>query len=179
MTLPDPRPSSPLRDWLKQQGITVSEFAKRLGRPQGTVEDWAYRGRVPSPANSALLYVVTGIPEFQPRSRVPERVSKPTQLRSTDMPPSQISRLVEFLVKELRVHLQMTEEILELSRRLPLSVRERMRARLNPSSIARLSALLRAILAEDRLREFEIADKVSNSLRTTHREAGYGADRKS
>ncbi len=44
-----------LRFWLRQQGLSVRELAAGLGLPPKTVEDWVYRGAMPSPANRVRL----------------------------------------------------------------------------------------------------------------------------
>ncbi len=41
--------------WLRQQGLSVRELAAGLEQPLKTVEDWAYRGVQPSPANGVIL----------------------------------------------------------------------------------------------------------------------------
>ena len=41
--------------WLRGQGLSVRELAEQLDSPQKTVEDWVYRGVVPSPANLERL----------------------------------------------------------------------------------------------------------------------------
>ena len=37
-----------LKTWLGEQGLTVRAFALDFGAPLKTVEDWVYRGKVPS-----------------------------------------------------------------------------------------------------------------------------------
>lgn len=44
-----------LKMWLRGQGLSVRELAEQLDAPQKTVEDWVYRGVVPSPANLERL----------------------------------------------------------------------------------------------------------------------------
>ena len=44
-----------LKLWLRQQGLSVRELAEGLGLPLKTVQDWAYRGATPSPANMLSL----------------------------------------------------------------------------------------------------------------------------
>ena len=41
--------------WLRQQGLSVRELAAGLELPLKTVEDWVYRGAMPSPANRVSL----------------------------------------------------------------------------------------------------------------------------
>jgi len=41
--------------WLRQQDLSVRELAAGLGLPLKTVQDWAYRGVLPSPANGVIL----------------------------------------------------------------------------------------------------------------------------
>ena len=41
--------------WLRRQGLSVRELAAGLGLPLKTVEDWVYRGALPSPANRVSL----------------------------------------------------------------------------------------------------------------------------
>ncbi len=43
---------------LQQQGLSVRQLAAELEVPLKTVQDWVYRGVVPSPANLAKLYEV-------------------------------------------------------------------------------------------------------------------------
>ncbi len=43
------------RFWLSEQGLTVRELATRLGVPLKTVQDWVYRGAMPSPVNRVRL----------------------------------------------------------------------------------------------------------------------------
>ena len=44
-----------LRFWLSEHGLSVRELAGNLGVPLTTVEDWVYRGAVPSPRNMTRL----------------------------------------------------------------------------------------------------------------------------
>ncbi len=44
-----------LRLLLQQQGLSVRQLAFELEVPLKTVQDWVYRGVVPSPANQAKL----------------------------------------------------------------------------------------------------------------------------
>ncbi|MCI0825774.1 MAG: helix-turn-helix transcriptional regulator [Chloroflexi bacterium] len=44
-----------LKFWLGEQGLTVRELAAELGVPLKTVQDWVYRGVVPSPSNQRKL----------------------------------------------------------------------------------------------------------------------------
>ncbi len=44
-----------LRSLLLQQGLSVRELASELEVPLKTVQDWVYRGVVPSPANQEKL----------------------------------------------------------------------------------------------------------------------------
>ena len=44
-----------LRFWLTEQGLSVRELAGYLNVPRTTVEDWVYRGAVPSPRNTTRL----------------------------------------------------------------------------------------------------------------------------
>ncbi len=44
-----------LRLMLQQQGLSVRQLAFELEVPLKTVQDWVYRGVVPSPANQAKL----------------------------------------------------------------------------------------------------------------------------
>ena len=41
--------------WLRQQGLSVRELAAGLELPLKTVEDWVYRGAMPSPVNRVKL----------------------------------------------------------------------------------------------------------------------------
>ena len=47
---------------LKQQGLSVRQLAAELEVPLKTVQDWVYRGVVPSPANQAKLDEVVPCP---------------------------------------------------------------------------------------------------------------------
>lgn len=44
-----------LKSWLNEQGLSVRELAVQLEAPLKTVEDWVYRGVVPSPENRDRL----------------------------------------------------------------------------------------------------------------------------
>ena len=44
-----------LRTWLREQGLSVKELASVLGVPRTTVEDWVYKGAVPSRGNAEML----------------------------------------------------------------------------------------------------------------------------
>ena len=44
-----------VKSLLQQQGLSVRQLAAELEVPLKTVEDWVYRGVVPSPANQAKL----------------------------------------------------------------------------------------------------------------------------
>ena len=45
-----------LKFWLSEQGMKVRELALELDVPLATVEDWVYRGAVPSELNAELLH---------------------------------------------------------------------------------------------------------------------------
>ena len=47
-----------LRLLLQQQGLSVRQLALELEVPLKTVQDWVYRGVVPSPANQLKLHEV-------------------------------------------------------------------------------------------------------------------------
>ena len=51
-----------LRLRLQQQGLSVRELALQLEVPLKTVQDWVYRGVVPSPANQEKLDEVVPCP---------------------------------------------------------------------------------------------------------------------
>lgn len=63
---PSKRQCLSLRDWLKQKGMSVHAFANEIDRPSKTVEDWVYRGKMPSRENRSLVYSVTGLTDFSP-----------------------------------------------------------------------------------------------------------------
>ena len=44
-----------LKSWLREQGVSVRELAAQLDLPRKTVEDWVYRGAVPSSHNNERL----------------------------------------------------------------------------------------------------------------------------
>ena len=44
-----------LKTWLQEQGLSVKELASVLGVPRTTVEDWVYKGAVPSRGNAEML----------------------------------------------------------------------------------------------------------------------------
>jgi len=44
-----------LKTWLREQGLSVKELASVLGVPRTTVEDWVYKGAVPSRGNAEML----------------------------------------------------------------------------------------------------------------------------
>ncbi|MCH8297923.1 MAG: helix-turn-helix transcriptional regulator [Chloroflexi bacterium] len=44
-----------LKTWLREQGLTVRDFALELGVPVKTVQDWVYRGVEPSAENRDIL----------------------------------------------------------------------------------------------------------------------------
>ena len=50
-----------LRNWLRDQGLTVRELALELQVPLKTAQDWVYRGVLPSANNQAILkdYIVS------------------------------------------------------------------------------------------------------------------------
>lgn len=45
-----------LKTWLQDQGLSVKDLANQLGAPRTTVEDWVYRGAMPSPGNAEKLH---------------------------------------------------------------------------------------------------------------------------
>ena len=49
-----------LKSWLHEQGLSVRELAVQLDLPRKTVEDWVYRGAVPSPHNNERLIEFIG-----------------------------------------------------------------------------------------------------------------------
>ena len=49
-----------LKFWLREQGLSVREIAAQLDLPRKTVEDWVYRGAVPSPNNNERLNAFIG-----------------------------------------------------------------------------------------------------------------------
>ena len=44
-----------LKSWLGEQGLSASELARLLEVPRTTVQDWVYRGAVPSRGNAERL----------------------------------------------------------------------------------------------------------------------------
>ena len=44
-----------LKTWLREQGLSARELAGLLGVPLPTVEDWVYKGAVPSRGNAERL----------------------------------------------------------------------------------------------------------------------------
>ena len=44
-----------LKSWLREQELTVREFALQLEVPLKTAQDWVYRGVAPSPPNQRKL----------------------------------------------------------------------------------------------------------------------------
>ena len=44
-----------LKTWLREQGLSVKELASVLEVPRTTVEDWVYKGAVPSRGNAEML----------------------------------------------------------------------------------------------------------------------------
>jgi transcriptional regulator with XRE-family HTH domain len=44
-----------LKSWLQDQGLSARQLAKELDVPRTTVEDWVYKGAIPSPERQALL----------------------------------------------------------------------------------------------------------------------------
>lgn len=159
--------SNVLRNWIREQGITVAQLADRLGKPRKTIEDWVYRGKMPSKSNRTLVYSVTGLAEFQPQveelARPKAAKAKPPPVPSLD--EAGIRQLFELLIRDLKGHINVAEEILHFFAVASPSVRDRLRSRLDPKRVAHFSGLLRAILSEERLREFRVAEQVSNSLR--------------
>ncbi len=47
-----------LKLWLRDQGLSVREFALELEVPLKTAQDWVYRGTTPSPDNQQKLDVL-------------------------------------------------------------------------------------------------------------------------
>ena len=48
-------PMVDLKSWLHEQGLSVRELVSQLETPLKTVEDWVYRGAVPSTHNNEWL----------------------------------------------------------------------------------------------------------------------------
>ena len=48
-------PMVDLKTWLREQGLSARELAGQLGVPLPTVEDWVYKGAVPSRGNAEIL----------------------------------------------------------------------------------------------------------------------------
>ena len=44
-----------LKTWLREQGLSVKDLASVLEVPRTTVEDWVYKGAVPSRGNAEML----------------------------------------------------------------------------------------------------------------------------
>ena len=49
-----------LKSWLRAQDVSVRELAAQLDLPRKTVEDWVYRGALPSPYNNNRLIEFIG-----------------------------------------------------------------------------------------------------------------------
>jgi len=106
MQLQSPRESTQerrltLKEWLQQSPFqgSVKQFAEALGVPPKTAEDWVYRGRNPSPANSRKIHALTGIEEFAPLE--PEHVLGPTQTAEVLERVYRIKELVLAIDREL------------------------------------------------------------------------------
>ena len=170
--------SEGLRNWIREQGLSVAEFADRLGKPLKTVEKWVYQGKTPSNENRASVYSVTRLIEFQPSGEEHERPDI-ARIKSAPASPSDkvgVRQPIELLVRNLSAHIRMAEEILRFFTGASPEARDILRSQLDPKRVAYFSGLLRAILSEERLREFEIAAEVSSSLQQSDGGGKHGRD---
>lgn len=49
-----------LGDWLRQNALSPAEFARRIGRPQATIQRYVAGKRIPEPAIMNLIVDATG-----------------------------------------------------------------------------------------------------------------------
>lgn len=159
--------SDALKNWIRENGLSVPEFAQRIGKPYPTVKKWVYKDRMPSKESLPLVYNLTGLDEFKPEPEMTGHPGITGAKLSRDLGPNtaRMRQPVEVLIRDLVNHIRMTEEIIRFFANAPLDIREMLRSRLDPKGIAYFSGLLRAMLSEERLREFEIATDVSTALR--------------
>lgn len=170
--------SDALKNWIRENGLSVPEFAQRIGKPYPTVKKWVYKDRMPSKESLVAVYSVTGLEEFKPPQ---EREQPPKTTRKKPSPGSTLGKAgmrqpIELLIRDLTNHVRMAEEALRFFANAPLEMREMLRSRLDPKGVAYFSGLLRAILSEERLREFEIATEVSASLQRSDSGGEHGRD---
>ena len=163
---------TPLMMWLRTNGMTVGQLASHLGCPNKTVQDWVYKGSRPSsPDVRSQLYQLTELDDYAPSNARPQAPPSAEQ-RATRRLPSAL----DVLARDVQQHMNRVSEILEFFRRSDADARGLLRHHINPQAIARTSALFRAILSEERLREFEIASTVSDSLMGARGSKNDGGD---
>ena len=142
-----------LRGWLKQHGLTVAQFATQLGKPLKTVEDWVYRGKIPSRKNCALVYSVTGLRNYDPQhvhralAGVIDKANA-EQVSTAKVSARQRARSATANVQRLIRNLQ------DLARG-DKAGRDEFRQRVSGSDIGYLRSILAALLDEEQLEDWK------------------------
>lgn len=144
---------SDVREWLKQHGMTVAEFAIRLGKPLKTVEDWVYRSKMPSTKNCALVYSVTRLQKYDPQHAhrtVASVIDKANAERASmgEVLARQHARSAKANVRSLIRNLQ------DLARG-DKAGRDEFKQRVSGSDIGYLRSILAALLDEEQLEDWK------------------------
>ena len=155
--------NSDLRVWLRQHGMTVADFAARLGKPLKTVEDWVYRGKMPSANNCGLVYSVTGLRNYDPQHvhrTVASVIDKSNagQASTTEVLARQQARSATANVRRLIRNLQ------DLAHG-DKAARDEFRQRLSGSDIGYLRSILAALLDEEQLEDWKRMSSYKPPLR--------------
>ena len=141
-----------LKEWLKRHGMTVAELAERLGKPLSTVEDWVYRGKMPSAENRRLVFSVTDLPRYDP-DRTQPVVAPVVDRGSAGLPAmdealaNQRARLAASSLRRLIRNLQGLADGDQASRDL-------FRQRISGPDTGYLRSLLAALLDEQQLEDW-------------------------
>jgi hypothetical protein len=132
-----------LREWLETSRFkgSVQGFARAVGVPLKTAQDWVYGRSMPAPRNRQKVAALTGIAEFS--RPAPEIALRPERLEETRR---RAARMKELLA-ELGDHL-------EYFRTRSPAARDLLRKELSGGFAASVGTLLQLLFDEERLRDW-------------------------
>lgn len=138
-----------LRRWLQARGMRIGEFAARVGKTPRTVEYWAYGNRSPSETNRALIFAITGLPQFAPSSQ--KGMGRDTKKIGSDL----ASHADEMTQADgaATIFYRLIRELQSLSTHSKAE-RDRFRWRVSGADIGYVRSLLAALLDEEKLEDW-------------------------
>ncbi|MFC2008762.1 hypothetical protein ACFLUT_01765 [Chloroflexota bacterium] len=149
---------SELKQWLASSQFhgSIAAFARYLGVPPKTAEDWFYRGAQPRGRTRLLLYRVTGLSCYAPRGET-ERLLLEELIRLDEVKLGERIQRFTQLLGELHA-------ALDDFRDAPPSTRDELRRQLEGPEIAYLANMLQMLLNERRFQDWLAMSQLGETL---------------